>query len=238
MKVLVADSLEEFRSALAALLQSDNQIQIAADGVQTLQLLGSFHPDILVLDLMLPGLDGISLMQKAVELGISPKILATTRFMSDYIQFACEKLPVSYLMVKPCDIHAAAARVRDIAGQTDATPSVSSSPKAHLTAILLQLGISPRISGYEYLREAILIMMRTPGISLTKELYPAVASQCSADAEQVERSIRTAIQTAWKRRDDALWQQYLPACGGSVPRPANSVFLRRFADYMAMNCEE
>ena len=238
MKVLIADSLEEFRSALAEILQSDNQIQTAADGIQALQLLGSFHPDVLVLDLMLPGLDGISLLQKAVEMGMSPKVLATTRFMSEYIRFACEKLPVAYLMVKPCDIHAAAARVLDIAGQTDAPPPAHSSPRAHLTAILLQLGISPRISGYEYLREAILLMMKTPGMSLTKELYPSIAEQCKVDAEQVERSIRTAIQTAWKRRDDALWQQYLPAFGGSVPRPVNAVFLRRFADYMAMNSEE
>ena len=239
MKVLIADSLEEFRSALAEILGSNNQVRTAEDGHQTLQLLRSFSPDILVLDLLMPGLDGISILQSAAEQGLHPTVLATTCFFSDYIRYACEQISVAYLMVKPCDIHATAARILDLAGQAKLAPLPHPDPKNRISEILLQMGITAKIRGYNYLREAVLLMLKDPGQSLTKELYPAVADICDAAPIQIERSIRSAIQTAWTKRDDTVWRLYLPPAGcGGIPRPTNADFICRLADHLRLSGEE
>ena len=238
MKILIADSLDEFRSALAEILGGSNQVRTAEDGLQTLQLLASFSPDVLVLDMMMPGLDGISLLQRAAQQGIHPTVLATTRFFSDYIRYACEQLSVAYLMVKPCDIHAAVARILDLSKQTTPAAAPRPDPRNRISEILLQMGISAKLRGYDYLREAILLMLKDPAQSLTKELYPSVADLCGAAPIQIERSIRSAIQTAWVKRDDGLWQRYLQSAGcGSVPRPTNATFIRRLADHLRLSGE-
>lgn len=236
MKILIADSLEEFRSALAELLGPNHLVRTAEDGLQTLQLLAGFSPDVLVLDMMMPGLDGISILQRAAQQGIHPTVLATTRFFSDYIRCACEQMSVAYLMVKPCDVHATAARVLDLAGQAAPASVPRPDPKNRISEILLRMGISAKLRGYDYLREAILLMLKDPAQSLTKELYPGVAALCGAAPIQIERSIRSAIQTAWVKRDDGLWRQYLLGAGNvSVPRPTNATFIRRLADHLRLS---
>ena len=71
-KLLIADGNEEFRRALAAELQGAYHVRCCDDGKEALSLLRSFAPDVLVLDLMLPGLDGISLLQSAAASGLVP----------------------------------------------------------------------------------------------------------------------------------------------------------------------
>ena len=110
MKLLIADGNEEFRRALAAELQGAYHVRCCGDGKEALSLLRSFVPDVLVLDLMLPELDGISLLQSAASAGLCPMVLVTSRFYNDYILGALGELSVGYMMRKPCDIPATAAR--------------------------------------------------------------------------------------------------------------------------------
>lgn len=106
MKLLIADGNEEFRRALAAELQGAYHVRCCGDGKEALSLLRSFVPDVLVLDLMLPELDGISLLQSAASAGLCPMVLVTSRFYNDYILGALGELSVGYMMRKPCDIPA------------------------------------------------------------------------------------------------------------------------------------
>ena len=94
MKLLIADGNEEFRRALAAELEGAYRIRCCADGKEALSLLRSFVPDVLVLDLMLPALDGISLLQSAVGAGLCPMVLVTSRFYNDYILGVLAELSV------------------------------------------------------------------------------------------------------------------------------------------------
>lgn len=232
-RILVADASREFRQALTETLGSLYQIRVTWDGISTLQQLHSFRPDVLVLDLMMPGLDGITLLQKAISEDIRPIVLATTRYLSDYIVSSTEKMGIGYLMVKPCDISAVASRIADMTQRVQ--PSVFARPdhRTLVSNMLMRLGVPTKLKGYNYLREAILKMSQEPSQSITKELYPSVASTCHATPVQIERSIRSAISISWSSRDDGIWRLYFGGNGSSqIPRPSNGAFISRLADLL------
>lgn len=239
MKLLIAEGAEDFRLALAELLQGMYAVRECADGNQALDIMRSFMPDILVLDLMLPGLDGISLLQSAADAGLTPMVLATTRFVSDYVMDAVDRLGVEYLMVKPCDVRATISRIGDLSKRIKQPRLFSQpDPRTYVSNLLLTLGISTKLKGYGYLREAIQLMARDPDQSITKELYPAVGEICGGAAVHVERSIRSAIAAAWEKRDEQLWLQYFPADGdGTARRPTNAAFISRLADSLRLDWE-
>lgn len=231
LKLLIADGSEDFRMALVERLRGVYRVCHCADGNQAKELMGSFQPDIMVLDMMLPGFDGISLLQWAVGAGYSPAVLATTKFVSDYVLESADRFGVAYLMVKPCDVRATVARIGDISVRIHPPRNASSDPRAHISNLLLALGVPVKLRGYTYLREAILLMAQDPGQSITKILYPAVADLCGCADINVERSIRSAIAAAWENRDETLWKLYFPADSmGYISRPTNGAFISRLAD--------
>ena len=239
LKILIADPSEDFHEALADTLRGAYHVRTACDGASTLQALRSFQPDMLVLDLMLPGLDGITLLQRAMENGQHPIVLAISRCFSDYILDSISRLGVGYVMTKPCDISAVVARISDMSQRIQPPMFTHPEPKTLVSNILLRLGIATKLRGYSYLREAILLMKKNPGQSITKELYPSVAAACGATPVQIERSIRSAITTAWLQRDDNVWQLYFPpGDGGTIPKPTNAAFISRIADLLSLSTED
>ena len=233
--ILIVEGSEAFRGALEEALLSIFQVYSCADGRLALELLQSLQPDVVVLDLMVPGLDGISLLETAVDRGLRAQVLATTRYLSDYVAESLEKLGVGYLMVKPCDVAATVERVKDLARNPLRQVPPASSRQVSVGAILFSLGIPTKLRGHACLREAILSMARKPGQSITKELYPEVARICNGTATQVERSIRSAIAAAWKNRDEALWRRYFMSDrAGKVGKPTNADFITRLADVLSV----
>lgn len=233
--MLIADGSEEFGTALADMVRGAYILRRSRDGRETLEVLSSFRPDILVLDLMMPGLDGISILRQAAASGLRPMVLATSRYVSDYVVEAVQQLGVGYLMVKPCDVRATVARLGDLTQRLRQPLFAQPDPRTAVSNLLLTLGIPTKLRGYAYLREAVLERMRDPAQSVTKELYPCVAALCCATPIQVERSIRSAIAAAWTRRDDQLWRLYFqPDADGSLPRPTNAAFISRLADSLAL----
>lgn len=230
-RLLIADGTEEFASALADALRCAYELRTCRTGPDALELLHSFRPDVVVLDLMLPGLDGISLLQSTPMQELRPIVLATSRFVSDYMMESMEQLGVGYLMLKPCDVRATVARVSDLSQRMK--PSVVTTPdtKTRITNALLTLGMPTKLRGYNYVREAVEVMAQRPGLSITKELYPTVGQRCGASANNVERSIRSAIAAAWDNRDDRIWKMYF-GNGTAAPlhRPTNAAFISRLAD--------
>lgn len=230
-KLLIAEGTEDFRLALADALNGAYHIRTCKEGKEALELLHSFGPDIIVLDLMLPGLDGISILQRASDAGIHPMVLATTRFVSDYVMESVDRLGVGYLMVKPCDISATVTRIADLSHRVRQPIPVPPAPRTFVSNLLLSLGIPTKLRGYGYLREAVLLMARNPGQSITKELYPGVAIICGCEASHVERSVRSAIAAAWKKRDEQVWRMYFqPEGDGILLRPTNAAFISRLAE--------
>ena len=233
LKLLIADGTEEFRMALARQLAGSYVIRSCAQGKQALEMIRSFRPDILVLDLMLPELDGISLLQMLAQENMMPTVLATTRFINDYVLDSATQFGVGYVMVKPCDVHATAARIRDLAQQFTAVPVARPDPRTMISNVLLELGFSTKLRGYTYLREAVEEAMRHPGQLVTKELYPAVAKRCDATRDQVERSVRSAIAGAYSIRNEVVWRQYFRQdCDGEIRRPSNGTVITTLAEYI------
>ena len=235
-RVLIADGSEVFRTTLAEELFGLFLVKTCGNGKQTLDMIEEFCPDVLVLDMMIPGLDGISLLQSALSNGMRGQILATTRYISDYVAESLGALGVGYLMVKPCDIHATVARIKDLAQKPACSVPSLQNQLNNVSAILFALGIPTKLRGHACLREAILCMVKKPDQSITKELYPAVALLCNGTASQVERSIRSAISAAWKNRDEVLWRQYFGVDGeGRLCKPTNADFITRVADLLLVS---
>jgi len=235
-KLLIADGNEAFRQALADALQGSYDIRTCCTGMEALSLLRSFGPDVLVLDLMLSQLDGISLLEHAAAGQIRPMVLATTRFTNDYILESVTRLGVNYVMLRPCDLSATVARIRDLSRRLNPSPAAAPDPKTQVSNLLLSLGIPTRLKGYLLVREAILLMAQHPDLAITKELYPIVASICDCHKDHVERSIRSAVTSAWNNRDDRIWRQYFtPGADGSIRRPSNGAFISRLADSLRLS---
>lgn len=238
-KILIADGCEEFRLALADALQGEYIVQLCADGNQAVELLSSFSPDIFVLDLMVAGKDGLAVLQEAAALQIHPTILATSRFLSDYVMEAASRLGVEYLAAKPCDPGSITARIRDLSRQNQPMLLHPLSKRSAVSNMLLELNMPTKRNGFIQSREAVLLLYQDRRQSITKQLYPQVGALCDASAIQVERSIRSAIAAAWRNRDEAVWRKYFaPGPNGQIPRPTNAAFLSRLADALELMLEQ
>ena len=233
LKLLIVDAAEDFRGALAEAMKGTYVVRTCGDGETALEIAGSFLPDILILDLTVAGMDGLSLVQMIAENRSRPITLATTRFLSDYVLEAATRIGIDYMMVKPCNIRAIAARLADLVSSRRPRALTMQDHKTAVANLLLVMGFSTNCKGYNYLREAIPAYAKDPGQAMTKELYPAVAKLYGASALQVERAMRTAIEKAWKRRDDQIWKLYFaPLPDGFIPKPCNSEFISRLADML------
>lgn len=232
-KLLIADCNEDYRTALAAALDSQYHVLCSRSGTEALALLHQEHPDILVLDLMLPELDGLTLLERISAKGICPMVLAATPIFSDYVFSCAQRLGIEYLVRKPCSIEAIASRVQDLSRRLKA-PEPKTDPANYVSNLLLSLDISTKHNGYAYLREGILLMAKDPAQSVTKMLYPEIAHICGCQKENVERSIRTALDRAWDKRDALTWQKYFP---NAEHRPSNAVFISRLAEALLLEEE-
>jgi two-component system response regulator (stage 0 sporulation protein A) len=235
-KLLIADASEEFRDVLQEYLKDTYLIKVCREGNEAFQALRSFQPDVMILDMLLPGIDGVTLLQKMETAGLHPTVLAVTRFASDYMMDAVERLGVGYLIVKPCDVSAVAARLEDLLRGhfTEQTQEVT--PPDMNTLVnnaLWELRIPTHPRGFGCLREALLLTLQEPGQQVTKTLYPAVGKRCGGNADQVEHAIRRLIKQAWVCRDEEVWNRYFASVpDAAVKCPGNKVFISAVANYI------
>lgn len=228
-KLLLADSNEDFLTALAEILSPQYQVFTTRSGKEALHILQREQCGVMILDLMLTELDGISLLEQAVALGLNPKVLVMTPLFNDYIQSAAERLGVAYLVYKPCDLQAVANRISDLSHGLRLAEPVD--PHSQIRSLLTQLSVSAKYRGCRYLMEAIYLMAQDSGQSVTKELYPAVAQICNCDSSNVERSIRSVLDVAWKKRQPSIWECYFPL---HKKRPTNAEFISRLAEMIRL----
>ncbi len=230
-KLLIADSNEEFCETLESVLKDEFTIRIVHSGNAAVALLDSFRPDVLVTDVMLAGLDGIRVLEYAAEHGHKLKTLVTMSYRSDYVFDQLAQLDVSYVLLKPCELQVVAERIRDVATQCTQIQPQNDSQK--LATILLQLGLNPKHNGYHYLCTAIEIYAQDHSQSLTKELYVAVGAIYGVRWQQVERSIRTAVEFAFNRRDEQVWRQWFPV-GSCLKKPTNGEVICGLAEHLLL----
>ena len=228
-KLLLADHSAVFCEAVAQLLQGQFEMRICRDGREALSVLEEFRPDVLMVDLMLPGLDGISLLKAAASRPQRPALLATSCIETPFIRQMIKQIGVDYMMLKPCDTRTLAERIRELSqGETD---------QAELTArrdsvgmLLLALSVPTGRRGYVYLETLIDLYRVDSSRSLTKDLYPTVGRIHGSNGAAVERTVRSVIETAWENRDESVWRLYFSASRqGVIPKPTNRSFIAAVA---------
>lgn len=231
LRLLIAEGSETLRQTLAENVRGAYIVRVCGEGNEALSNLRAFRPDIMILDLMLPGLDGITLLYRAAKEQKLPAVIALTNLESAYIAEKLEELKVSYLLRRPCPATAILARLDDLARRITAPRVRYPDMQTYIDMLLVELGIPTNLAGYVYLRDAIAYEVRAPGHRMTKDLYPKVGRQHNRSCgDQVERSIRSAIEKAWLVHDEALWRSRFPLAGdGSLARPTSSKFITTLA---------
>lgn len=227
-KLLIAEASDVFASALTDALQHRFHLQLCKSGKQAMELLQTFQPDILLINLMLPEEDGLSVLQRSP---FRPKIiLATTPYVCRYLIQAVTELGVDFTMIAP-SAKTLVYRLEDLVRTYSDTPD----PR-DLTAMtchhLRLLNFSEHLDGYRQLCIALPLFVEDPQQLLGKELYPKVAAQFGCrDIRSVEHSVRKAIRSAWKCRDTSVWRKYFrPGPDGQILCPSNKQFICRLAE--------
>ena len=230
-KILIADASEQWRELLERAMGAEFHVRTSPDGPRTLQLAAEFEPDVLVMDLMLAGTDGLGVLKVLEGSPTRPRVIVTGRYFSNFITNALERYQVDDLILKPCTVQSITERVAEVLAQVEGEPVRLTDPEDHITALLVRLGAPTSQQGFRFLRTGILLMMEDPGQQLTKSLYPAIAEVYGTSPANVEKGLRTTVTTAWQKRRDNVWRAYFPtAPGGQIPKPTAGQFLRRLTD--------
>ncbi len=254
IRILLADANPDFAALLADTLAAERDMELigaAADGPEALNQLQSLKPDLLLLDLVLPKLDGLEVLRRLPETGCKCPVIVLSGFMNSQVVADCAALGAAYFMPKPCDTAALLERVRQIGGAgsedaalegIDCRPAAQAQRRevdleALVTEIIHEIGVPAHIKGYQYLREAIILTIKDMDIinAVTKVLYPEVAKRFSTTPSRVERAIRHAIEVAWDRGDIEVLQKYFGYTVSNIKgKPTNSEFIAMIADSLTL----
>ena len=238
--VLLADANEEFRTMLREEIERSEEFTVVGsvgDGAEALSVLTQRRPDLLVLDLMLPGMDGLTLLRQAQEQGPLPKVVITSAFCTDRVVSDAMALGVSYFMPKPCEIGTLLDQMRNVFDQPATPEERTAALKNLVTSVIHEIGVPAHIKGYQYLREAIIIAVNDMDVinAITKVLYPEVAKTFGTTPSRVERAIRHAIEVAWDRGDlDTLQKFFGYTVSNTKGKPTNSEFIALIADKLQL----
>lgn len=232
-RLLIADSGGMLGKTIEKQLRDLFLIETCDDGEQALDLIYRFEPDIILLDLQLPVIRGLDVLQMLRSVGLDTKVIAITTLTDDYICRALGELQVSNLFLKPCVVGTVTACICDISYQLHNGQQGDWCVENETDRILLTLGFRMGPARYAYVYDAVLCKYRDPAGYVTKCLYPKVAKHFGGTASQVEKAIRDAIKDAWKNGNRAVWQMYFPPDkDGEIPCPSNEVFLARVANVL------
>ncbi|MBR6767197.1 MAG: sporulation transcription factor Spo0A [Clostridia bacterium] len=246
IRVMLADDNLSILNLLTDYFSRKDDIEVVAavsDGMEIPEAVREFLPDILVMDIIMPRRDGFMTLEKLAEFEapVRPKVIVLTGLARDDFIVRAIQLGASYYMVKPFDMELLYSRIREIAGQQTAG-AVSESPETsprgesveeQITNLFLTLGIPAHIKGYQYLREAVRMVIDDHGVinRITKELYPGIARKYDTSASKVERAMRHAIEVAWNRgRLDTVNQMYGHKVFRKDDKPTNGEFISCVAE--------
>ena len=253
-RILIADADPDFCKLLADLIAAESDLELvatASDGLEALALMAEHLPDVLLLDLVLPKLDGLEVLRRIPETGAQSHIIVLSGFVNSKVIADCSARGADYFMPKPCDIPALFGRIRQLAGTDrptvpmvgfDCRPTpqpvrADANLEAIVTDIIHEIGVPAHIKGYQYLREAIILTIHDMEMinAVTKVLYPEVAKNFGTTPSRVERAIRHAIEVAWDRGDIEVLQKFFGYTVSNIKgKPTNSEFIAMIADYLSL----
>ena len=238
--VLLADANEEFRALVRKIIDETEEFTVVGsvgDGAEALRLARQEAPDLLLMDVLLPGLDGFGVLKQLRELEKPPKVILISAFCSDSVVSEAVELGANYFMFKPVEENALLDRMRALFGRDLPEERHPVELKNLVTSVIHEIGVPAHIKGYQYLREAIMIAVDDMDVinAVTKVLYPEVAKRFGTTPSRVERAIRHAIEVAWDRGDLETLQKYFGyTVSNAKGKPTNSEFIAMIADRLVL----
>lgn len=254
VRVLLVDDNRDFVSILKEYLEQHDDIEVAGtayNGLEAWQKIQELQPDAVILDIIMPYLDGVGVMERVRNLDPRkrPKVLMLTAFGQESVAHRLLGMGVDYYVVKPFDLETLTERLRqlfytEVPEPRPQAPAVNEAQDARarnyeseVTSIMHELGIPAHIKGYLYLRDAVTMVIDKVDLlsKITKELYPAIAAKYSTTPSRVERAIRHAIEVAWDRGNfDFIQKMFGHTISQSRGKPTNSEFIAMVADRLRL----
>lgn len=253
ISVIIVDDNEKVIENIDSVLSKDTAIQIigkAKNGQEAYELIRKSTPDVVILDLIMPKMDGLSLMNKVNEDGAMikmPFFIITSAISNENVIQDAFGYGAGYYLLKPFETNMIADRVKGVKSYNKRIPETkkiigAGEDRKHfmerniendVTSIIHDVGVPAHIKGYQYLREAIIMSVNDNEMlnSITKILYPSIAKKFQTTSSRVERAIRHAIEVAWNRgRMDTIDELFGYTINAEKGKPTNSEFIALIAD--------
>lgn len=265
MQIVISDDNKDFCEILSEYLgkQPDMEVVgIAHNGVEACSMIQEKQPDIVILDVIMPHLDGIGVLErmKTVNFEKRPVFIMLSAVGQDKITEKALNLGAEYYIIKPFDMGTLIKRIRQlkenhqiIKNNTKSTnsPGITNSAQPtyamsalslekEVTNVIHEIGIPAHIKGYQYLRDAIIMAINDMDIlnSITKQLYPNIAKKYNTTPSRVERAIRHAIEVAWSRgKMDTIDKLFGYTVNNGKGKPTNSEFVALIADRLRLELQ-
>ncbi len=258
VKVGIADDNKDFCNILVDFFEMQEDIDVifkASDGMQTVDAVLREKPDVLILDMIMPYLDGLGVLEKlnAVDLDPMPRVIMLSAVGQEAITQRAINLGAEYYVVKPFDLSILAKRIQQLSGTSEPSApkkknnavksvlleceSKKNDLEMDITNVIHEVGVPAHIKGYQYLRDAITMVVEDMDLlgAVTKELYPAIAKRNSTTPSRVERAIRHAIEVAWNRgRIETINSLFGYTVHNDKGKPTNSEFIAIIADRLRL----
>lgn len=195
--------------------------------------------DLILMDLIMPEVDGIAILEKMKEKGIDKHVIILTSYKKEYTIKAVNEFNIDYYMLKPFNMDSLEKRILEIMSMSEIVKNDKDNDlRVKISDMLHSLGMPSHIRGYQYIRDGIIMMYKEPDMlkGITKEVYPELACKYDTTASRVERAIRHAIEVSWARGDYDLMEKYF---GNSVDydrsKPTNAEFIHTLTDRLRLD---
>lgn len=254
INVVIVDDNERMVDLLEDIMSSDGEIEVigtASNGLEAVSLIEEAEPDVVLLDIIMPKLDGLGVIEKIKKdksLKKCPSFIVITAIGQERVTENAFELGADYYIMKPFDNNMVLSRVKQLKTDRkvklidnnvrqnvyeDKESYMERNLESDVTNIIHEIGVPAHIKGYQYLRDAIMMSVNDGEMlnSITKLLYPSIAKRHKTTPSRVERAIRHAIEVAWSRgKMDTIDELFGYTVNNGKGKPTNSEFVALIAD--------
>ena len=251
INVAIADDNEQIRQNLQEIISKEKDMTLvgsASDGLDTLSMIRTRHPDVVLLDIIMPKMDGLKVLEEINKDESSlkkPAFIILTALGQEEVMEEAIGLGAEYVILKPFERTSLIKKIRQIKNgnllsDQEKFIKLEEEPQDEkyrleiiVTNVIHEIGVPAHIKGYQFLRDSIIMSVNDMDIlnSITKQLYPTIAKMHNTTPSRVERAIRHAIEVAWNRgKMDTINELFGYSIQAGKGKPTNSEFIALIAD--------
>lgn len=264
LKVVIADSnLQERESKQLSMEARGMKVILSTgDGNKVLKVINDGKADIVVMDMVLSGVDGIGILEESRNIcEKKPIIIIQTALRMENLVEQAIKFGADYYMMKQVSNQMLINRVMQLVSKRYTRESegslgnifrknareyeparainnvCSGNLELDVTNLLLEIGIPAHIKGYQYIREGIMLSFYDKNMLhyITKCLYPTIAKKYKTTSSSVERTIRHAIEVAFRRGNRQVLEEiFSNTICSKKTKPTNSEFIALLTDKLRL----